>query len=247
MDKKAFRDGLRDGVPIGLGYFVVAFSLGITAKSLGFNWIQAFVVSLTNLASAGEYAGFQVIEGDGTYFEMVLMIIVANCRYMLMSTALSQRVSPKMKGIHRFTISSFITDELFALNIAREGDLKPSYAYGTYLASGPAWAAGTAIGVVAGNILPGRIVSALGVALFGMFIAIIIPPAKKDKVVAALVVISFALSYASGALPKVKELSSGMRIIILTVIISAAAAILFPVKEEESSQNTAEEEEKNDA
>lgn len=240
--KKDFREGFRDGIPVGLGYFVVAFSLGITARSLGFNWIQAFVVSLVNLASAGEYAGFKVIGENGTYFEMVLMILVANCRYLLMSTALSQRISPKMKGIHRFTISSFITDELFALNIARKGDLCPAYAYGTYLASGPAWALGTAVGVIAGNALPQRVVSALGVALFGMFIAIIIPPAKKNKVIAGIVVICFALSYLSGIVPYIKDLSSGLRIIILTVVISLAAALLFPVKDEEESPSSDEKE-----
>ena len=238
MNKKVFLSGLRDGVPVGLGYFVVAFSLGITAKASGLSALAAFVASASNLASAGEYAGFTVIRENGSLIEMALMILVANCRYMLMSAALSQRLSPEMRPFHRFTLSYFVTDELFALNIARPGYVNPTYAYGTLLASAPAWAVGTAVGVLAGSILPDRVVSALSVALFGMFIAIIIPPAKKNKVIAGLVVICFALSAGAEYAPFIKNLSSGTRIIILTVVISAAAAVLFPKKdEEEEAQN----------
>lgn len=138
MNKKDFLSGLRDGVPVGLGYFVVAFSLGITAEASGLSALAAFVASASNLASAGEYAGFTVIRENGSLIEMAVMIFVANCRYMLMSAALSQRLSPSMKPFHRFTLSYFVTDELFALNIARQGYVNPGYAYGTLLASAPA-------------------------------------------------------------------------------------------------------------
>ena len=233
MNKKEFLSGLRDGVPVGLGYFVVAFSLGIAAKASGISALAAFVASAANLASAGEYAGFTVIRENGSLIEMALMILVANCRYMLMSAALSQRISPEMRTFHRFTLSYFVTDELFALNIAKPGYVNPTYAYGTLLASAPAWAVGTAVGVLAGSVLPGSVVSALSVALFGMFIAIIIPPAKKNKVIAGIVVICFALSATAKYVPYIKNLSSGTRTIILTVVISAAAAVLFPKKDGE--------------
>ena len=236
MDKKVFGQGFRDGIPVGLGYFVVAFSLGITAKNLGLTWFQAFLTSATNLASAGEYAGFTVIGENGTYIEMALIIFVANCRYLLMSAALSQRISPEMRSYHRFGLSFFVTDELFGLNIARAGYLNPAYAYGAFIAAAPAWAVGTAAGVLAGSYLPARAVSALSVALFGMFIAIIVPPAKKNRVIAAAVAVCFLLSWACGVLPVVRNISSGIRIIILTVVISAAAALLFPVKDEEEVQ-----------
>lgn len=242
MEKKAFREGLKDGIPVGLGYFVVSFALGITAGSIGLNWFQALIFSLFNLASAGEKAALEVMKYNRTYAEMALMILIVNSRYLLMSTALSQKIDPKMKNIHRFTLSAFVTDELFGLNISRKGSLCPSYFYGTYLTSGPLWAVGTALGVVAGNILPPNIVSALSVAIFGMFIAIIIPPAKKDKVVAMLVLISFALSYGTDFIPYDKAKFSSLKIIILTVIIAGAAAILFPVKDEDAPSDTAEKE-----
>ncbi|MBR0113242.1 MAG: AzlC family ABC transporter permease [Clostridia bacterium] len=232
-NKKAFREGFRDGIPIGLGYLAVAFSLGITARASGLNWLQAFIASATSYASAGEYAGFTVIGSGGSYIEMALMILVANCRYMLMSAALSQRLAADMPYYHRFLMATHVTDELFGINIARPGKIVPAYDYAAFLASGPAWAVGTAVGVIAGNVLPDRIVSALSVALFGMFIAIIVPPAKKNRVIAALVLVSFALSFACGKVPYVRDLSSGIRIIILTVVIASAAAILFPVKDEE--------------
>ena len=149
-----------------------------------------------------------------------------------MSCALSQKFSPDTPMIHRFLIGYDVTDELFGITIAQPGYLKPSYTYGAMLLAIPGWSLGTAIGVMAGNVLPERIIGALSVALFGMFIAIIIPPARKDKVVAALVAISFALSFAGSYLPVVSSMSSGTRTIILTVVISSAAAILFPRKTE---------------
>ncbi len=235
-NKKAFKEGLRDGIPIGLGYLAVSFSLGITARASGLNWIQAFLASATSYASAGEYAGFIVIGEAGTYIEMATMILVANCRYLLMSTALSQKLSRDMPFYHRFLIATHVTDELFGINIARPGKLEPAYDYAAFLACGPAWAIGTAIGVVVGNALPYNIVSALSVALYGMFIAIIIPPCKKNKVIAGIVAVSFALSYAFEKIPLFSSISSGTKIIILTVLISALAAAFFPVKDEEPAE-----------
>ncbi|MCQ2555612.1 MAG: AzlC family ABC transporter permease [Clostridia bacterium] len=227
----AFREGMRDGIPIALGYFAVSFTLGIAARNAGLNPFQGFLTSILCNASAGEYAGFTVIAADAPYIEMVIVILVANARYLLMSSALSQRISPETKPIHRFIISFDIVDEIFGIAIARPGYLNPFYYYGAMFLAMPCWSVGTALGVLAGNILPMRVVSALSVALYGMFLAIIIPPSKKDKVVACLVVISFISSYIFTKLPYVRDISGGTRTIILTVIIAGLASVLFPVKE----------------
>ncbi|MBP3389350.1 MAG: AzlC family ABC transporter permease [Clostridia bacterium] len=234
-----FAAGIRDGIPIGLGYFAVAFSLGIAARDAGLSAFEGFFASLLNLASAGEYAAFTLIAADAAYVEVALITLVTNARYLLMSCALSQRLSPDTPFYHRFLVGFGITDEIFGISIARPGYLEPSYAYGAVLAAAPCWAIGTALGILAGNMLPVRVVSALGVALFGMFIAVFVPPARKNRVVGALVLISFAASFMAGKLPLVHTLSDGTRTILLTVVIAAVAAWLFPVKEEEETAHDA--------
>ena len=230
---------MRDGIPIGLGYLAVSFSLGVAARGAGLTAFQGFLASLLNNASAGEYAGFTVIAANGTYLEMVLMTLIANARYLLMSCALSQRFSPDTPLYHRLLVGYDVTDELFGITIARPGQIDPFYTYGAILVAAPCWAGGTALGVIAGNVLPSRIVSALSVALFGMFLAIIIPPSRKSRVVAGLVLISFAASFTASKLPGISQLSGGTRTIILTVIISGIAAALFPVKQEEEESHDA--------
>lgn len=224
-------EGIRDGTPIGLGYFVVGFSLGIVAKYVGLSPLQGFIISLLNNASAGEYAAFVVIGSDAPYFEIALMTLVANARYVLMSTVLSQKFSPSTPFYHRIFVGFDVTDEIFGISIARSGRwLNPFYNYGAMLVALPGWSLGTACGIVAGNILPVSAVSALGVALYGMFLAIIIPPARKDKIIGGAVAVSFLLSYlAESFFP---EISAGNRTIALTILIAGAAAILFPVKEQ---------------
>lgn len=234
---KVLREGFRDGIPIGLGYLAVSFSLGVAARNAGLSAFQGFLVSLLNNASAGEYAGFTVITANGAYFEIFLMTLIANARYLLMSCALSQKFSPDTPLIHRILVGYDVTDEIFGITIARPGMLDPFYSYGAILIAAPAWAGGTALGVIAGNLLPVRAVSALSVALFGMFLAVIIPPARKNRVIALFVLISFAASFAATYLPLISRLSDGTRTIILTVLISAVAAILFPVNEEEEAKN----------
>ena len=235
--KKVLREGFRDGIPIGLGYLAVSFSLGVAARNAGLSAFQGFLVSLLNNASAGEYAGFTVIAANGAYFEIFLMTLIANARYLLMSCALSQKISPDTPLIHRILVGYDVTDEIFGITIARPGMLDPFYSYGAILIAAPSWAGGTALGVIAGNLLPARAVSALSVALFGMFLAVIIPPARKNRVIALFVLISFAASFAATYLPLISRLSGGTRTIILTVLISAVAAILFPVNEEEDAKN----------
>ena len=229
-NRQALLDGFRDGTPIGLGYLVVGFTLGIAAKNVGLNPLQGFIISLLNNASAGEYAVFMVINSDAPYFEIALMTFVANARYVLMSTVLSQKFSPDTPFYHRIFVGFDVTDEIFGISIARGGRwLNPFYNYGAMLTALPGWSLGTALGIVAGNILPISAVSALSVALYGMFLAVIIPPARKDKIIGGAVVISFILSFlVAEFLPFI---SVGNRTIILTILIAGAAAILFPVKE----------------
>ena len=231
--KAVFFQGLRDGIPIALGYFAVAFSLGIAARNAGLTALQGFVASTLCTASAGEYALFTLIGAGATLTETALLTLITNARYFLMSCALSQRIDPAMPDYHRYIFGAAVTDEIFGITIARPGCLAPAYNYGAMAVAVPSWAAGTALGIVMGNLLPGRVVSALSVALYGMFLAIIIPPVKTDRAVALCVGTGFLCSWASGVLPPLAALSAGTRVILLTVVIASAAAALFPVKEDD--------------
>lgn len=215
-----FKKGIKDSIPVGMGYFAVSFSLGIIAKNVGLSPIQGFLTSLFINASAGEYAAFW----------MIIMTLVSNARYFLMSFALSQKIEEKTTLFHRMCIGFDLTDELFGLAINHKGKVNYKYIYGTYLVALPCWAFGTALGIVAGNSLPTKIVASLSVALYGMFLAIIIPQAKKDRIVGVLVVVSFLLSYICKDIP----ISGGTRTILLTIIISMVAAIIKPRKKEEN-------------
>lgn len=235
-NKTALRQGFRDGIPIGLGYFAVSFSLGIVAKNAGLSPFQGFLASALCNASAGEYAGFTLIAAMGTFLEIAVITFITNARYLLMSCALSQKAEPGMPLRHRMLTSLYITDEFFAISVARPGYLNPYYTYGAVLFAAPCWALGTALGVIAGNLMPLRLVSAFSVALYGMFLAVIIPPARKEKVIAGLILLSFAASFGAAHLPFISDISDGTRTIILTVAISAIAAVLFPRKSEKEEQ-----------
>ena len=221
FSRQVLVNGIRDGIPIGLGYFAVSFSLGIAARKAGLSPFQGFLASLFNNASAGEYAAFTLIAANAGYLQVAIITLIANARYLLMSCALAQRFSPDTPFFHRFLIGYDVTDELFGITIARPGWLNPYYTYGAILVAAPAWSIGA--------------VSALSVALYGMFLAIIIPPARKSRVVAGLVAVSFFLSFICSYLPGISTLSDGTRTILLTVLISCAGAILFPVKTEEEN------------
>lgn len=234
-NKSCLAKGLRDGVPICLGYFAVAFSLGIAARSAGFTAFQSMLMSLFNNASAGEFAAFTLIGAGAGYFEVALMTLVTNARYLLMSCALSQKLDPATPLLPRMLIGFDVTDEIFGVSIAYPGRLNPFYTYGVILIALPGWALGTYFGVLMGNILPARLVSALSVALYGMFIAVFMPPARKDKVIAALVAASMGLSWVFASVDFFSFMSEGARVIFLTVVLSAAAALLFPVHDEEAS------------
>lgn len=227
-----YKKGLRDGMPIAMGYFAVAFTLGITAKNVGMTPVQAAVSSMLLHASAGQYAAMTVIASGTGYLEMVMTTLIVNLRYLLMSCALSQKAGSEMKMGHRMAVSHYITDEIFGIASAVEGKLNPFYNYGAASVAGPGWTIGTFLGALLGTALPQRLGRALGVALYGMFIAIIIPPAKKSKIICGIVVVSMLASYLFSCLPGVREISEGFKIIILTVAIAGFAAWKFPVQEE---------------
>ena len=229
-----YKKGLKDGIPIALGYFAVAFTLGIAAEKAGLTAMQTFTLTGTTLASAGGYAGINVIAAMGGYLEMFLTMLIVNARYLLMSCSLSQKISPKTSTLHRMGIAFGVTDEIFGISSAVSGYLNPFYNYGAMTVSIPAWASGAALGVILGNVLPSSVMSALSVAIFGMFLAIIIPPAKENKVIMGGIIASFALSFLFNKLPIIaNNISSGMQVIILTVLIAFVLAILFPVKEKD--------------
>ena len=225
----SFRQGLHDGIPIGLGYFAVAFSLGIICRNSGLNVFQGFLASLLNNTSAGEFAAITLIGENASYMEIALVTLIANARYMLMSCALSQRLNTGESFIHRLGIAFAVTDELFGIAIARNGKLSPWYYYGAMAVAIPGWSLGTACGIIAGGALPERLVSALSVALFGMFLAVIIPPARQSRIILTVVLASFAASFTANYWQPLAELSGGTRTIILTVVIAAIAAWLRPV------------------
>ena len=224
--RKFFREGVHDGIPIALGYFVVSFTLGIAARRAGLTPFDGFITSLLNNASAGEYAAFLVMEADAPYLEIALITLIANARYLLMSIVVSQKFSRSTSFIHRFFVGFDLTDEIFGITVARKGKLNPFYNYGAMSVALPGWSVGTALGIFAGNVLPMNIVSALSVALYGMFIAIIIPPARSEKIILGVVAVSFGLSFIASNF--FADISSGTRTIILTVLIASLAAYFFP-------------------
>ena len=231
-----FLKGLKNGIPICLGYFAVAFALGIAARDAGIGAGQAFFMSLGMMASAGEFAAITLIGQSAGIFEMITTTIVVNLRYFLMSCSLSQKLDEKMAFFHRFFLAQTLTDEIYALSVMVPGKLCPFYGYGLFLISAAGWCSGTSLGVIMGSILPDAIVSALSVALYGMFLAIIIPPAKEQFSLVVLIIVSMACSAAMTYLPVLNRISSGFRVILLTLLLSSLAAFLFPVYEKPVSE-----------
>lgn len=233
MPKRHFLRGLRDGFPIGLGYFAVSFGLGISCRAANLTAFQGFLLSFLNNASAGEYGGITIIASDSGFLIMAAMMLVVNARYMLMSCALSQHLSPDTPLIFRLIIGYDLTDELFGIAISQPGYLNVWYYIGAMCAAMPGWSIGTVLGVLMGNLMPVWAVSGCSVMLFGMFLAIIIPVGRQNRTVLGCIGVSFLCSLLASVLPFTRELSEGMRILVLTIVISAAAAILFPHKEDD--------------
>ena len=237
MNKKSYFKGIRDGIPIALGYIAVAFTLGIAAKNAGLTALQSTVMSITNITSAGEFAALGLIASGATLLEMAATQLIINLRYCIMSCALSQRLDPKAPFWHRLLIAFGITDEIFGLSICAGQNLTPFYIYGVMSIAIPGWALGTCLGTLSGNLLPAGLLRAMSIAIYGMFIAIIVPPCKKNRILAVLITVSMAASAGFTFLPGPARLSPGFRIIILTIVISGIAAVLFPIKENSGEEN----------
>ena len=235
--KNYFLQGMRDGMPVCLGYFAVSFAFGIQAVGIGLSVFESAVLSAANVTSAGQFAALGIIAAGASYIELAFTQLIINLRYFLMSCALSQRISPKMSLWHRLGIAYGVTDEIFALSAAQPVPLSPYYNYGMIAVAIPGWILGTLFGAVAGNILPVILTNALGVALYGMFVAIVVPPAKKNRVIAGAALLAMALSALFTYAPLLKEISSGFRIILITVAVSALAALFFPVEDSAETED----------
>lgn len=238
MKKQEFLEGVRDGIPICLGYFSVSLAFGLTAVLSGLPVWTAIIISLTNLTSAGQFAGANLLIAHGSMIELAISMVIINARYFLMSLSVSQKVERNMTMKQRLGISYGITDEIFAVSMQRKTDLSAVYMTGLILTPVLGWTGGTIVGAVATSLMPETLASALGIALYGMFIAIIIPPAREHKNVLIAVIMAIVASIAFANLPLLKNLSGGWAIIIITIAVSAIAAWLFPVHQEEEEEES---------
>lgn len=233
--QKPFIKGLSHGLPICLGYFSVSFGFGILAVKSGLAAIEAIIVSLTNLTSAGQAAGVGIIAAGGTVIEMALTQLVINLRYSLMGLSLSQKLSDKFTTPHRLLVSYGITDEIFAMAASQKDKLVPSYMYGMILISTLGWVGGTAAGAIAGTALPASLTAAMGILLYGMFIAIIVPAARNSR--KDLVVICFAAAFSALFKYVFPGVSFGFAIIISAIAAAVIGAILFPIELAETEED----------
>ena len=228
-----FQTGLRRGVPVGVGYFSVSFGFGAMAASQGIRALDAALISITNLTSAGQFAGLTLILAGAGLWEMVLTQLVINSRYALMSLALSQRMGKRIGFWPRLLIAYINTDEIFALAMAEREPLTTPFLLGLGLTPVAGWTLGTLLGALAGSVLPLSIRTALGVMLYGMFIAVVIPPARKERPVFYAVMLALVFSCLFAWVPGLKEVSAGISIVICTVAAAAVCAWLFPIADEE--------------
>ena len=235
MKWKEYQFGVQTGLPVGMGYFSVSFGFGAMAAAQGLKALDATLISITNLTSAGQFAGLTLIVAGATLWEMVLTQLVINSRYALMSLALSQQMGERIGLLPRLLIAFFNTDEIFALAMARVEPLTVPFLLGLGTLPLIGWTLGTLCGALAGSVLPVSIRAALGVMLYGMFIAIVVPPAKKEAKILAAAVLALILSSLFAWVPALKTVSAGISIVICTVAAAAVCAALFPVREEEEA------------
>ncbi len=230
MKRNEFINGIKDGIPICLGYFSVSMAFGIAAVKGGIPVWAAVVTSLTNVTSAGQFAGVNIMLALGTLIELAITTLIINMRYFLMSLSVSQKVDSSMNLWQRFLVSFGITDEIFAVSIRHPVPLTAAYMAGLIVTPVAGWTLGTAAGAIATSVMPQALSSAMGIALYGMFIAIVVPPARENRNVLIAVAMAIAAGFAFSYAPLLKTISSGWTIIIITVAVSALCATLFPVK-----------------
>lgn len=230
-----FLRGVKAGFPIGLGYLSVSFTFGIIAVSYGFEWWQAVLISMLTVTSAGQFSGIHTMLQPGLYMEMLISQLTINIRYAFMSISLSQKTSHRFRGLFRWLLGFMMTDEIFAV-ASQEKEVSVSFFTGLSILPYLGWTLGTLIGALLGNVLPPRLMSALGVAIYGMFIAIVVPVAKESLAVIFVVAIAVALSCSFTYLPGLMKISSGLSISICAIVAAAAGAFLFPVTPDNSQE-----------
>lgn len=233
--KKEFLRGLKAGFPIGLGYLSVSITFGIMAISAGLHWWQALLISMLTLTSAGQVASLSVIINPGRYLELLISQSTINVRYCFMSIALSQKTDSKFKGIYKWLLGFFITDEIFAVAMTQK-KVSRSFFLGLGVLPYVGWAFGTFVGAILGGILPESVMLALGLAIYGMFIAIIVPPMKEDKTIIVAVILSILFSCSFYYLPYLNQIPTGITISICAVVAALICAFLFPIKEETENE-----------
>ena len=231
----SFSKGFKDGIPIGLGYLSVSFTFGMMAVRGGLTVLQAVLISMTNITSAGQVAGLELMLASAPMIEVALTQLIINLRYALMSLSLSQKLDGSMTTPHRLLFAACNTDEVFAVASGQKGPVGKRYLYGLILCPYVGWAVGTFLGAAAGTLLPDIVRDALGVAIYGMFIAIVIPPARKNRAVRLAVILAAALSCALYYIPGLNKISGGFSIIICAVAVSALCAHFFPIPDEEEA------------
>ena len=238
----SYKEGLRDGIPIALGYLGVSFTFGIMGSAGGLFWWETVLISMLNLTSAGQFAGLNIMLACGSMVEMAMAQLVINLRYSLMGIALSQKTEERFTGLYRWILGFGITDEIFAVSMNRKVPVRRSYFFGLMTLPYLGWALGTLIGAVCGAILPDMVVGALSVAIYGMFIAIVVPDLPGNKGNILVVGVAIALSCLFAYVPALKDLSVGFVVIICGVAASAVGAFFFPIREEETEENRTGEE-----
>lgn len=231
-----YRRGLKAGIPIALGYLSVSFTFGIIAVSYGLFWWQALIISMTTVTSAGQFAGIGIMLHPGQYFQMLISQITINIRYSFMSISVGQKADKRFKGLSRWILGFMMTDEIFAVATQEE---KVSRSFFAGLATLPylGWSVGTLLGAILGSILPDRLMSALSLAIYGMFVAIVVPEMKKSRPVTVVVILSILLSCAFYYIPLLSKISGGITITIVAIASACVGSILFPIKDEEVSDN----------
>lgn len=232
MVKKEFLSGIKDGLPVGVGYFAVSFGFGISALSFGLNILEATLISLTNLTSAGQFAALSVIAAAAPLINMVITEAVINSRYALMSLALSQRLGSNFGTLSRLLVAFINTDEVFAIAMARPTELTKPYMFGLGVLPIVGWTLGTFSGAFAGSVLPAGITAALSVALYGMFVAIVVPPLRREKSMVVAAALAAVISCIFAFVPSLKSLSGGIAIVITTLVSAGVCAAFFAGEEE---------------
>ena len=232
---KQFLRGLRAGIPIGLGYLSVSFTFGIMAISLGFEWWQAVIISMLTVTSAGQLAGINVMVNPGQFLTMLISQLTINVRYSFMSISLSQKVSEKFRGIKRWLLGFFMTDEIFAV-ASSEDEVSPEFFCGLAMIPWAGWTFGTLLGGLVGNILPAMVMNALCLAIYGMFLAIVLPPARGSKAVLTVVFVAVLLNAIFYYLPLLQAVPSGISISICAIASALIGAVLFPIHMEKEDE-----------